>query len=216
MSFVPLWAMSKRKLSLFLMATLKILAGDKVFHELTESDGFGLNIPIAEGQDEIVMYCSQSLAHYGGSFWKGKDRVGRVIFFLKISRMVEMTEFLLLELLPNMPDMQSLKVLLLFAKQQCSFFAATTRSSILCHHPFSNTSFDQKSPGHPKVGVSQSHRQTNTHKVTQTNIVMQWLTRPRVSVGDNLDNSKSIFLKWASTIYFIKLLSTTVLQSLMR
>ena len=72
--------------------------------------------------------------------------------------------FLLLELLPNMPDMQSLKVLLLFA--------ATTRLSILCHHPFSNTSFDQKSLGHPKVGVSRSHRHTNTNTVAQTNMAM--------------------------------------------
>ena len=60
--------MSERKLSLFLMAALKILAGDKVFHEIKESDGFGLIIPITEGQSEIVMYCSQRLAHYGGRF----------------------------------------------------------------------------------------------------------------------------------------------------
>ena len=34
-----------------------------------------------------------------------------------------------------MPGMQSLKALLLFVKEQCQGFAATTPSSILCPHP---------------------------------------------------------------------------------
>ena len=45
-----------------------------------------------------------------------------------------------------------------FCQAAMQVFAATTQLSILCHHPFSNTSFDQKFPGHPKVGVSQSLR----------------------------------------------------------
>ena len=40
-----------------------------------EFHGFGLIIPITEGQDEIVMYCSQSLAHYGGCFWRGNSKL---------------------------------------------------------------------------------------------------------------------------------------------
>ena len=63
-------------------------------------------------------------------FERVKDRVGRVSFFFE-----------------NF-------------KNGCNviIFAITTQLSILCHHPFSNTSFNQKSPGHPKVGVSQSLR----------------------------------------------------------
>ena len=34
----------------------------------------GLVIPLEEGQDDLVMYCSQSLAHYGGRYWKEKER----------------------------------------------------------------------------------------------------------------------------------------------
>ena len=60
--------------------------------------------------------------------------------------------------------------------------------------PIYNTSFNQKSPGHPELGVSQSHRQTNTHTVTHTDVATLWLTRPRVRVSDNVYNSNSTFL----------------------
>ena len=71
---------------------------------------------------------------------------------------------------------------------------------------FSNTSFDQKSPRHPKGGVSQFHRQTHTHTVTQTDMATLWLTRPRVTVSDNLENKNSIFVRaWCLRVLWDKL-----------
>ena len=67
----------------------------------------------------------------------------------------------------------------------------TKKFVIACQ--FRNTSFNQKPPRHPEVGVSQSNRQTNTHTVTLTDMATLWLTLPRVRVSDNLKNSNSIF-----------------------
>ena len=47
-------------------------------------------------------------------------------------------------------------------------FAATTTSLTLCPHPFSNTSFDQKSPGHLKQTDRQTDRQTDKHTHSHT------------------------------------------------
>ena len=66
------------------------------------------------------MYCSQSLATYGGSFWKVKK--GEGIIFLKNSKVVVATKFFSWwELIPNMPGMKSLKALLLSVMEQCGF-----------------------------------------------------------------------------------------------
>ena len=46
-------------------------------------DGLGLIIPLTKGRYDLVMYCSQSLAHYGERVWKEKER-GMGIFFKKI------------------------------------------------------------------------------------------------------------------------------------
>ena len=66
-------------------------------------------------------------------FLKGyKERKGGYLF-LKKSKVVIATQFFSwLQLLRNMPGMQSLKTLLLFDKEQCGFFATTTPALILC------------------------------------------------------------------------------------
>ena len=87
-----------------------------------KSGGLGLIMPLTEGLDDLVMYCFQSLAQYGGCFWKEKEWGPGYFLLLKNSKMVAETQFFSWwELLPNMPGMQSLKVLLLFVKEQCRF-----------------------------------------------------------------------------------------------
>ena len=39
-------------------------------------------MPLTEGRNDLVMYCFQSLAHYGGCFWKEKEW-GRGYFFVE-------------------------------------------------------------------------------------------------------------------------------------
>ena len=80
-----------------------------------ESDDPGLIIPLTAERGDLVMYCSQILAHFRGMFWKEKERWG--VFFV----VVQTQFFSWLELLPNMPGMQSLKALLLLVKEQCFF-----------------------------------------------------------------------------------------------
>ena len=76
----PFGPISERMLSLFQTASLNSLAGDNVFHGIKESlMDFDLSY-ITEGQDDLVMYCLQSLAHYGGSFGKEKKRGGDIFF----------------------------------------------------------------------------------------------------------------------------------------
>ena len=68
-----------------------------------------------------------------GDVFGRRKNGGGGIFLLKNKKMVVETHFFSWwELLPNMPGMQSLKALLLFVKEQCGFFAATTPSLILC------------------------------------------------------------------------------------
>ena len=54
--------------------------------------------------------------NYGGCFEK---KIGRGEVLFKKSKLVVETPFSWWELLSNMPDMQSLKALLLFVKEQC-------------------------------------------------------------------------------------------------
>ena len=118
----PFRPMHKRKLSLFRMASLnRVLLRTRYSMNERKSDGLGLIIPLTKGRDDLVMYCSQSLAHHGGCFWKEKERgMGDI---LKNSKMVVETQFFSRwELLHNMPGLQSLKALLLFVKEQCGFF----------------------------------------------------------------------------------------------
>ena len=71
----PFGPMSKRKLSLFRMASLnRVLLRTRYSMNKRKSDGLGFIIPFTKGRDDLVMYCSQSLAHYGGRFWKEKKR----------------------------------------------------------------------------------------------------------------------------------------------
>ena len=87
-----------------------------------ESDGLGLFIHLTKGRDDLVMHCSQSLAHYGGCFWKEKERgIGEGGYFDKLKNGGRDPIFLWWELIPTIPGMQSLKALLFFVKEQCRF-----------------------------------------------------------------------------------------------
>ena len=59
-----------------------------------ESDGLWLIIPLTVERDHLVMHYSQSLANYGGRFWKEIGRGGGSIFLLKNSKVVLDTHFL--------------------------------------------------------------------------------------------------------------------------
>ena len=101
-----------------------------------ESDGLGLIIPTTEGRDDLVMYCSKSLAHYGGRFERRKKGGGYICFeHFKSGRRDPIS--LWWELLHNMSGMQSFKVLLLFFKEQCRFLLPLhhNRSCVLIPFP---------------------------------------------------------------------------------
>ena len=40
-------------------------------------------MPLTEGRDDLVMYCFQSLAHYGGPLLEGERKRAGVFFFEK-------------------------------------------------------------------------------------------------------------------------------------
>ena len=82
------------------------------------NNGHGLIISFTEGRDDFVMHCSQCFAHYGGYFWKEKERGGGVD---KLKSGCRDPFFLWWKLLPNLPGIQSLEALLLFVKEQCGF-----------------------------------------------------------------------------------------------
>ena len=107
---IPLRPMCDRK-KFFLLRNTSLNRG--IQWTKRDSDGLGLMIPLTEGRYDLVMYCSQSLAHYGGLFWKEIVRGRRSFFVEKFKSVRRDPIFLLWEFLPNMPGMQVSK---------CSYF----------------------------------------------------------------------------------------------
>ena len=120
-------------------------------------------LPLTEEQDDLVMYWSQSLAHYARSFWKEKERKVERYFFFNFKEVLKTNFFHSGSSYPTY----------LACKVSRRYYFSPRRNPCFCCH-YTNIDLVSSSLGRPQCGLHTTYWSKRRRFACVFNVFLNW------------------------------------------